>query len=81
MTTDPDCIFCKILRGELPSTEVNRTDGFVAIEARGRADVVTVLIRGAAAGHEHQPESYRARPRPRHGDSANTESQPPRRPL
>ena len=30
--TDPDCIFCKIVRGELPSTEVNRADGFIAIE-------------------------------------------------
>jgi len=30
--TDPDCIFCKILREELPATVVNRTDGFVAIE-------------------------------------------------
>ena len=27
-----DCIFCKIAAGELPSTVVNRTDGYLAIE-------------------------------------------------
>jgi histidine triad (HIT) family protein len=32
MTRDPDCIFCKIVAGELPSTEVNRADGLIAIE-------------------------------------------------
>lgn len=26
------CVFCRITRGELPSTVVNRADGFVAIE-------------------------------------------------
>ena len=45
MTTDPDCIFCKILRGELPSTEVNRTDGFLAIEdINPKADVHLLVI-------------------------------------
>ena len=45
MTTDPDCIFCKILRGEVPSTEVNRTDGFVAIEdINPKADVHLLVI-------------------------------------
>jgi histidine triad (HIT) family protein len=45
MTTDPDCIFCKILRGELPSTEANRTDGFVAIEdINPKADVHLLVI-------------------------------------
>ena len=43
--TDPDCIFCKILRGELPSTEVNRADGFVAIEdINPKADVHLLVI-------------------------------------
>ncbi len=27
-----DCIFCKIHRGELPATVVNRSDGLLAIE-------------------------------------------------
>jgi histidine triad (HIT) family protein len=27
-----DCIFCKIVAGELPATVVNRTDGLIAIE-------------------------------------------------
>ena len=45
MTTDPDCIFCKILRGELPATEVNRTDGFLAIEdINPKADVHLLVI-------------------------------------
>ena len=26
MTTDPDCLFCKIVAGEVPSTEVLSTD-------------------------------------------------------
>src|SRR4029079_8018318 len=43
--TDPDRLFCKVLRGELPSTEVNRTDGFVAIEdINPKADVHLLVI-------------------------------------
>jgi len=43
--SEPDCIFCKIVRGELPSTVVNRTDGFVAIEdINPRADVHVLVI-------------------------------------
>jgi histidine triad (HIT) family protein len=42
--TDPDCIFCKILRGELPSTEVNRADGFVAIEDINPVSDVHLLV-------------------------------------
>jgi histidine triad (HIT) family protein len=29
---DEECIFCRIVSGELPSTIVHRADGFVAIE-------------------------------------------------
>jgi histidine triad (HIT) family protein len=29
---ESDCIFCRIVAGELPATVVNRTDGFIAIE-------------------------------------------------
>ena len=32
MPRDPDCIFCKIHAGEIPSTVVNRADGLLAIE-------------------------------------------------
>jgi histidine triad (HIT) family protein len=41
----PDCVFCKIVRGELPSTEVNRTDGFIAIEdINPKADVHLLVL-------------------------------------
>ncbi len=30
--SEPDCIFCKIHRGELPAKVVNRADGLLAIE-------------------------------------------------
>ena len=30
--SDPGCIFCKIVAGELPANFVNRAEGFVAIE-------------------------------------------------
>ena len=43
--SEQDCIFCKIVRGELPSTVVNRTDGFVAIEdINPKADVHLLVI-------------------------------------
>jgi histidine triad (HIT) family protein len=29
---DPECIFCKIIRGEIPSTVVHRDDDVVAIQ-------------------------------------------------
>ena len=43
--SDPNCIFCKIIRGELPSTVVNRTEGFVAIEdINPKADVHLLVV-------------------------------------
>jgi histidine triad (HIT) family protein len=43
--TDQDCIFCKIVRGEMPATVVNRVDGFLAIEdINPRADVHLLVI-------------------------------------
>ena len=40
-----DCIFCKIVAGELPATVVNRTDGFLAIEdINPKADVHLLVI-------------------------------------
>ncbi|HST25450.1 MAG TPA: histidine triad nucleotide-binding protein [Gaiellaceae bacterium] len=45
LASDPDCIFCKIVRGEIPATVVNRTDGFVAIEdIAPKADVHLLVI-------------------------------------
>jgi histidine triad (HIT) family protein len=41
----PDCIFCKIHRGELPATVVNRADGLLAIEdINPKADVHLLVI-------------------------------------
>ncbi len=43
--SEPDCIFCKIVRGELPATVVNRADGFVAIEdINPKADIHLLVI-------------------------------------
>jgi histidine triad (HIT) family protein len=40
-----DCIFCKIVAGELPSTVVNRRDGFIAIEDNNpKADTHVLVI-------------------------------------
>ena len=45
MPRDPDCIFCKIHAGEIPSTVVNRADGLLAIEdINPRADVHLLVI-------------------------------------
>ncbi len=41
----PDCLFCKIVRGELPATVVNRAEGFLAIEdINPKADVHVLVI-------------------------------------
>ena len=43
--SDPDCIFCKIHRGELPATVVNRAEGLLAIEdINPKADVHVLVI-------------------------------------
>jgi histidine triad (HIT) family protein len=49
-----DCIFCKIYRGELPATVVNRGDGLLAIEdINPKADVHLLVI------PERHIETYR----------------------
>jgi histidine triad (HIT) family protein len=43
--TPADCIFCKIVAGELPATVVNRADGLVAIEdINPKADVHLLVV-------------------------------------
>ena len=43
--TEQECIFCKIHRGELPATVVNRADGLIAIEdINPKADVHLLVI-------------------------------------
>jgi histidine triad (HIT) family protein len=43
--SEQECIFCKIHRGELPATVVNRADGLIAIEdINPKADVHLLVI-------------------------------------
>jgi histidine triad (HIT) family protein len=43
--TDQDCIFCQVVRGELPATVVNRAEGFLAIDdINPKADVHVLVI-------------------------------------
>jgi histidine triad (HIT) family protein len=43
--SEQDCIFCRIHRGELPATVVNRADGLIAIEdINPKADVHLLVI-------------------------------------
>jgi histidine triad (HIT) family protein len=49
-----DCIFCQIYAGKAPAREVNRTEGFVAIEdINPKADVHLLVI------PEHHIETFR----------------------
>ena len=49
-----DCIFCRIVSGELPATIVNRADGLIAIDdANPKADTHILVI------PEHHMESFR----------------------
>ena len=47
MNHDPNCIFCKIVAGDLPATVVNRADGFIAIEDINPIADVHVVVPGA----------------------------------
>jgi histidine triad (HIT) family protein len=50
----PDCIFCQIVRGELPATVVNRAESFIAIEdINPKADVHLLVI------PEHHLDTFR----------------------
>jgi histidine triad (HIT) family protein len=41
----PDCVFCRIVEGDLPAKVVARTDGFLAIEdINPKADVHLLVI-------------------------------------
>jgi histidine triad (HIT) family protein len=43
--SSPDCVFCRIVRGELPSDVVKRTESFIAIQdINPRADVHLLVI-------------------------------------
>ena len=44
VTSDPDCIFCKIISGDLPSDEVHRDDRIVAFRDIHPAAPTHVLV-------------------------------------
>ena len=44
MTGSDPCVFCRIARGEIPSTVVNRTEGFLAIEDLAPKAPVHLLV-------------------------------------
>ncbi len=61
--TDPDCIFCKIVAGEIPSTivdESERTIAFMDISPATRGHVLVIPRAHAADVHEIDPEDLAA---------------------
>jgi histidine triad (HIT) family protein len=42
--TDPDCVFCRIARDEIPATVVARADGFLAFEDAAPKAPVHLLV-------------------------------------
>ncbi len=44
MAPDPDCIFCKIVQGEIPSTTVYTDDRVIAFEDISRSAPVHLLV-------------------------------------
>jgi histidine triad (HIT) family protein len=56
MATDPNCIFCKIVRGEIPAKKVHEDDEILAFhDARPQAPVHLLIIPKA-----HLPTLYDA---------------------
>jgi histidine triad (HIT) family protein len=56
MTSEPDCIFCKIVRGEIPSKKVHEDDDVLAFhDVRPQAQVHFLIIPKA-----HIPTLYDA---------------------
>jgi histidine triad (HIT) family protein len=61
--SDPDCIFCKIVAGELPSTIVDedeRTISFMDISPGARGHALVIPRAHAADVHEIDPEDLAA---------------------
>ncbi len=44
MTSQPDCVFCKIIKGEIPSTKVYEDDDFLAFKDIHPAAPTHVLV-------------------------------------
>ena len=63
MAADPDCLFCKIVAGDLPATKVHedeRTVAFMDINPATRGHVLVVPREHAADLHEIDPEDLAA---------------------
>jgi histidine triad (HIT) family protein len=61
--TDPDCLFCRIVAGELPATIVDsdeRTVAFMDINPATRGHALVIPRRHAADLHEIDPEDLAA---------------------
>jgi histidine triad (HIT) family protein len=62
-TTDPDCLFCKIVAGELPSTRVHedeRTIAFMDINPATRGHLLVIPRKHATDVHDIDPEDLAA---------------------
>jgi len=63
MAADPDCLFCKIVAGDVPSTRVyedERTVGFMDINPATRGHMLVVPREHAADVHAIDPEDLAA---------------------
>jgi histidine triad (HIT) family protein len=63
MAADPDCLFCKIVAGEVPSTRVSedeRTVAFMDINPATRGHLLVVPREHAADVHAIDPEDLKA---------------------
>ena len=63
MAADPDCIFCKIVAGEIPATRIaedERTISFMDINPATRGHVLVIPREHAKDLHEIDPEDLSA---------------------
>jgi histidine triad (HIT) family protein len=63
MASDPDCIFCKIVAGELPATIVDegeRAIAFMDIRPASRGHVLVIPRAHAADVHDIDPDDLQA---------------------
>ena len=63
MAADPDCLFCKIVAGEIPATivaEDERTVAFMDINPATRGHALVIPRAHARDVHEIEPEDLKA---------------------
>ena len=61
MAYDPDNVFARILRGEIPSTRVHEDDEFIAIRDVSPQAPTHILVIPRGAGPEGPPDPPRAK--------------------